>query len=193
VSARLRPFFLLAGWFMTHRTDEAPRREVIARWCTLAEQRLNYLTDMFESGRWRRYYSEVAFLENIREAKCAVETWRGLSTPHLARGVTSVEPARVTPELAQGVAAVELALSESAVPMSVRSPEPDRVSIAPEPFELAAEDEMVAEAPEFDSVETEPSEPIIDMLALEQALDVSDVVLDMSAIEARYPLLRNAL
>jgi uncharacterized repeat protein (TIGR03809 family) len=178
-------FFLFAGWFMTHRTDEAPRSEVIARWCTLAEQRLNYLTDMFESGRWRRYYSEVAFLENIREAKFAVETWRGLSTPQ--------PPRPVTPELAQGVAAVELALSQSAVPVSVRPSEPDAVSIAPEPFELAAEDETVAEAPEFDSVETQPSSPVIDMLALEQALDVSDVVLDMSAIEVRYPLLRNAL
>src|SRR5580693_520913 len=100
----------LAGSFMTHRTDEAPRREVIARWCTLAEQRLNYLTEMFESGRWRRFYTEVAFLENIKEAKFAVETWRGLSNPHLAR-TAAIEP---TPELAQGVAAVELALSESA-------------------------------------------------------------------------------
>jgi uncharacterized repeat protein (TIGR03809 family) len=170
---------------MTHRTDEAPRSEVIARWCTLAEQRLNYLTDMFESGRWRRYYSEAAFLENIREAKFAVETWRGLSTPQQAR--------RVTPELAQGVAAVELALSESAVPVSVRVSEPDPVLIAAEPFELAAEDEMVAEEEELASIEAAPSEPVIDMLALEQALDIPDTVFDMSAIEARYPLLRNAL
>src|SRR6185437_13885061 len=103
---------------MTHRTDEAPRLEVIARWCTLAEQRLNYLTEMFESGRWRRFYTEAAFLENIKEAKFAVETWRALSTPHLKQGVAAIEP---TPELAQGVAAVELALSESAVPVSVRA------------------------------------------------------------------------
>jgi uncharacterized repeat protein (TIGR03809 family) len=176
---------------MTHRTDEAPRREVIARWCTLAEQRLDYLTEMFESGRWRRYYTETAFLENIQEAKFAVETWRGLSTPHLARGVAAVEQALVTPELAQGFAAVELALSESAVPVSVRAPEPNPVSIAPEPFELAAEDEVVDEVVELDSVEE--SEPVIDMLALEQALDGSEIELDMTAIEQRYPLLRNAL
>jgi uncharacterized repeat protein (TIGR03809 family) len=185
VSARLRPFFFLAGWFMTHRTDEAPRREVIARWCTLAEQRLDYLTDMFESGRWRRYYTEVAFLENIKEAKCAVDTWRSLSNPRPARPVT--------PELVQGVAAVELALSESAVPVSVRVPEPDPVSIAPEPFEVAAEDETVDEQPELDPVEAELSEPVIDMLALEQALEIPDAAFDMTAIEQRYPLLRNAL
>jgi uncharacterized repeat protein (TIGR03809 family) len=178
---------------MTHRTDDAPRREVIARWCALAEQRLNYLTEMFESGRWRRFYTEVAFLENIKEAKFAVETWRSLSMPHLARGAAAVEPARVTPELAQGVAAVELALSESAVPVSARAAEPDPVSIAPEPFELAAEDEMAAEKAEHASVEVAPSEPVIDMLALEQALDIPDAVFDITAIEARYPLLRNAL
>jgi uncharacterized repeat protein (TIGR03809 family) len=170
---------------MTHRTDEAPRREVIARWCTLAEQRLNYLTEMFESGRWRRFYTEGAFLENIREAKFAVETWRRLSTPHQVRPVT--------PELARGVAAVELALSESAIPAPAQAAEPDPTPIAPEPFELAAEDEMVAEEAEFASVEAASSEPVIDMLALEQALDVSDVALDMSAIEQRYPLLRNVL
>ena len=98
---------------MTHRTNEAPRREVIARWCTLAEQRLDYLTEMFESGRWRRFYTEVAFLENIQEAKFAVETWRSLSNPR--------RPIPVTPELTQGVAAVELALSESAVPVPARA------------------------------------------------------------------------
>jgi len=170
---------------MTHRTDEAPRREVIARWCTLAEQRLNYLTEMFESGRWRRYYTEVAFLENIREAKSAVETWRGLSSPHPARPVT--------PKLAQGVAAVELALSESAVPVSARAAEPDPVSIAPEPFELAAEDDHAVEEAELAPVEETLSEPVIDMLALEQALDIPDAAFDITAIEQRYPLLRNAL
>jgi uncharacterized repeat protein (TIGR03809 family) len=170
---------------MTHRTDEAPRREVIARWCTLAEQRLNYLTEMFESGRWRRFYTEGAFLENIKEAKFAVETWRGLSNPR--------QPTPVTPELARGVAAVEFALAESTVPAPVQIAEPDPVPIVPEPYELAAEDEDAAEEAELASAETAPPEPVIDMLALEQALDASDVVLDMTAIEQRYPLLRNAL
>ena len=170
---------------MTHRTNEAPRREVIARWCALAEQRLNYLTEMFESGRWRRFYTEVAFLENIKEAKFAVETWRGLLNPR--------QPIPVTPELVQGFAAVELTLSESAVPVSARPTEPDPVSIAPEPFELAAEDEMAVEETEHASVEAATSASVIDMRALEQALDIPDAAFDMTAIEQRYPLLRNAL
>jgi uncharacterized repeat protein (TIGR03809 family) len=138
---------------------------------------------MFESGRWRRFYTEVAFLENIKEAKFAVETWRSLSNPR--------QPIPVTPELTQGVAAVELALSESSVPVPTRAAAPDPAPIAPEPFEF--EDEHVVEQAELAPVDAAPSEPVIDMLALEQALDIPDAAFDITAIEERYPLLRNAL
>lgn len=65
---------------MTHRQDAAASREIAARWCVLAEQRLQHLSEMFETGRWRRYHSEIAFLENIQEAKRAVQTWRAIAT-----------------------------------------------------------------------------------------------------------------
>src|SRR6266478_5776683 len=65
---------------MANRADVAKGHEIVARWCSLAEARLEHLTELFESGRWRRYHSERAFLENIREAKVAVETWRDLLT-----------------------------------------------------------------------------------------------------------------
>ncbi len=65
---------------MTIRTDVARGRDIVVRWSALAEQRLDYLTELYETGRWRRYYSEDDFLENIREAKSAVETWHGLLT-----------------------------------------------------------------------------------------------------------------
>src|SRR4051794_9956252 len=74
----LASVFLLADFFMAQRADVARGREIIERWCVLAEQRLDHLTELFESGRWRRYHSEVSFLENIQEAKKAVETWRQL-------------------------------------------------------------------------------------------------------------------
>jgi len=59
--------------------DAAQSRDVFSRWCVLAERRLQHLIELFESGRWRRYYDERSLLENIREAKAAVETWRTLS------------------------------------------------------------------------------------------------------------------
>lgn len=49
---------------------------------------------MFETGRWRRYHSEIAFLENIQEAKLAVQTWRALATGgDVAEAAASVTPA----------------------------------------------------------------------------------------------------
>ena len=47
---------------MTDRLDKAGGRDILARGCLLAEQRLQYLTELFETGRWRRYHSEAAFL-----------------------------------------------------------------------------------------------------------------------------------
>jgi uncharacterized repeat protein (TIGR03809 family) len=70
---------------MTHPLDVARGRDVVARWCDLAEQRLDYLTELFETGRWRRFHSELAFLENIQEAKSAVETWRDLAMREASR------------------------------------------------------------------------------------------------------------
>ncbi|MGH6779812.1 MAG: TIGR03809 family protein [Bradyrhizobium sp.] len=83
--------------------DAAHGRDLFARWCVLAERRLQHLAELFESGRWRRYYNERSLLENIREAKAAVETWRALSRDPTAgtegavvsrqsRGVETVGP-----------------------------------------------------------------------------------------------------
>ncbi|MCA1415321.1 TIGR03809 family protein [Bradyrhizobium sp. NBAIM20] len=83
---------------MTHRQESihavAVGRDIAARWCALAEQRLQHLSEMFETGRWRRYHSEIAFLENIQEAKRAVQTWRALATgADVAEAAASVTPA----------------------------------------------------------------------------------------------------
>jgi uncharacterized repeat protein (TIGR03809 family) len=94
---------------MTHRNDAARDADVLRRWRMLAEQRLEYLTQLFESGRWRRFYGEHAFLENIREAKVAVETWRGLST---TRAVAERPLLRVTwpaPEAASRARSIQAA------------------------------------------------------------------------------------
>ena len=65
---------------MAQRLDVARGQEILERWCALAEQRLDHLTELFETGRWRRYHTELSFLDNIQEAKRAVETWRRLAT-----------------------------------------------------------------------------------------------------------------
>ena len=76
---------------MTHQVDAARSREISARWCALAEQRLEYLTELFETGRWRRFHSERGVLENIQEAKAAVQLWRDLSSDDPSRDSSVIE------------------------------------------------------------------------------------------------------
>lgn len=52
--------------------------EIIARWRSLAERRLSYLTELYQAGRWQRYYSQAEFLTLMRECVAAVDTWRKL-------------------------------------------------------------------------------------------------------------------
>jgi hypothetical protein len=83
---------------MTLHTDVARGRIIVARWFALAERRLEYLTELFETGRWRRYHSEVSFLENLREAKAAVEIWRDLlqGAPGAPRGRLQQQQVKTT-------------------------------------------------------------------------------------------------
>ena len=90
-SLRLRPFSSLADFFMAQRMDASRGQEILYRWCALAEQRLDHLTELFETGRWRRYHSELSFLENIQEAKSAVETWRRLATREAALDNSAID------------------------------------------------------------------------------------------------------
>jgi len=65
---------------LQQRADKTPTFTYFAqsavRGRALAEQRLAYLTELFNSGRWRRFHTETDFLVNVREAKAAVDAWR---------------------------------------------------------------------------------------------------------------------
>jgi uncharacterized repeat protein (TIGR03809 family) len=110
---------------MTHRTDVARGRDVVARWCVLAEQRLEYLTELLETGRWRRFHSELDFLENLQEAKKAVQTWRDLSTREASRDNSAIDMS--------WLGRTRATLPRSEHPLSV-------ISIVPETFEPDAEE-----------------------------------------------------
>lgn len=149
---------------MTNRTDAARGREILARWCALAEARLEHLTELFESGRWRRYHSDVSFLENVQEAKQAVETWRDL----LRR---------------------EASLDNSPIDISWLGR--GRVTPLPAPIRLHS---RPVERP----VPVVPPAPPIEIVVIEEAMEEEAPapeempLLDLAAIQARYPLLRNA-
>ncbi len=163
---------------MTHRMDVADSRDVIARWCNLAEQRLEYLTELFETGRWRRFHTELAFLENIQEAKAAVETWRVLSTREALPDNSAVDMSW-------------LGHTQSALPRAERlRDQPDQIPSPPVEIvaELPPPDVLIAAEPVQVASDEAPSAPAMDTPILEEGYELT-----LDAIAQRYPLLRNAL
>lgn len=172
---------------MAHPADVARGRNIVARWCNLAEQRLEHLTELFESGRWRRYHTELEFLENIQEAKAAVETWRDLLSREASLENTAIDLAwlgrrRTTPLLLtplprdEGFRQPVVHLKPRPAPIAAAPPReiPADVLVALE-SQLAMADEAlsVSDAPALDEVPLPP--------------------LDLDTMKERYPLLRNAL
>jgi len=163
---------------MTHRLDVADSRDVIARWCNLAEQRLEYLTELFETGRWRRFHSELAFLENIQEAKAAVETWRSLSTSEASPDNSAVDMSW-------------LGHTQTALPQAERLPDQTDRLASPTveiPLEPLAPDVLMSAEPEHVVSDEAPSAPAMDTPILDDGRELT-----LDAIAQRYPLLRNAL
>jgi uncharacterized repeat protein (TIGR03809 family) len=186
---------------MTYRFDVAYTRDIVARWCALAEQRLEYLTELFETGRWRRYYSELAFLENIQEAKTAVEIWRALSTREACSDDAAVDMSRLG-RTGATLPRVDIpgAQVHRFAPQPVQNPAepPSRdVLVAAEPDRVYSDDAPSAQEPEAPAIDS-AMDPVLDP-ALDAALDPAlDPVLDrltrdIAAITERYPLLRNVM
>jgi uncharacterized repeat protein (TIGR03809 family) len=168
---------------MTHRADVARGRDIVARWCVLAEQRLEYLTELFETGRWRRFHSERDFLENIQEAKTAVETWRGLLIREASRDNSAVDISWL------GRTSATLPRGEMLRDQVHRFAQPAEIPAVPPVSDVS----ILAETDHVCSDEA-PSAPDSATPALDPGLDdASELTLDIAAIEQRYPLLRNAL
>ena len=154
---------------MTHQLDGAGGRDVVARWCALAERRLEYLAELFETGRWRRFHNELAFLENIREAKAAVEAWRDLSSREASRDNRAIDMSW-------------LGRSRAALPRGEIWRDP------PQPAEISVEESIENSiVPEGDSPGAEEA---LSVQAMDD--DTTGLIQDLAAvIVQRYPLLRN--
>ena len=174
---------------MAQRADVTCAQEILDRWCALAEQRLEHLTELFETGRWRRYHSELSFLENIQEAKKAVETWRSLATR----------------EASLDNSAVDLSWLNSPKPVPPRRNPLSGYYVPPPPrrAELRLVPEIAA-APIVPQMSAEISESVVQAAVPEQTVSQDATpapaiddnwrqALDLNAMQERYPLLRNAL
>jgi uncharacterized repeat protein (TIGR03809 family) len=155
-------------------------REVAARWCALAEQRLEHLSEMFETGRWRRYHSELAFLENIQEAKRAVQTWRAIATG----GDVAAAAASVTSAFGWSPATMPRVFPRDTV-------QPKAVHIAPEtamPVRLDPKPGVLAEITEAPLAPLAPSAPLAAPAALATFTAPASVP-PLKAPAARAPLM----
>ena len=155
---------------------------------------------MFETGRWRRYHSEIAFLENIQEAKRAVQTWRAIATGE---------------DVAAAAASVTTAFGWSPATLSRPAPrekpqtlQPKAVHIAPEtavPVALDPTPNVLAEVTEAPIAPVAPIAPLASIASFLQTFSppaaeivaaperVVEFTFSLDGIEAKYPLLRNTL
>ena len=52
--------------------------EITRRWRDLAEKRRAHLVELYDSGRWKHYYTEDQLIARMREAINLIETWERL-------------------------------------------------------------------------------------------------------------------
>ncbi len=177
---------------MAHPADVARGRNIVARWCNLAEQRLEHLTELFETGRWRRYHTELEFLENIQEAKAAVETWRDLLSREASLENTAIDLAwlgrrRTTPLLLTPLPRDE-GFRQPVVQLHPAPLAAARPPMATAPRREISADVLVALESQLAVMDGAPSVPDA------PALDETPLPpLSFDAMKERYPLLRNAM
>jgi hypothetical protein len=91
------------GISMTQWLSTPALEEVARKWRALVERRRAHFVELYQSGRWKRYYSEEQFLDHLREAIRASERWAEIAPSPARAG--SVEEARSGADLRRRTAA----------------------------------------------------------------------------------------
>jgi hypothetical protein len=154
---------------MAQRTDVDRGRAIIERWCALAEQRLDYLTELLETGRWCRFHTEADFVENFREAKTAVQTWRMLASREATPGNRPIDLSW---------------LGREATPLAQRDCVRNPRAVSAPPVAIVAASPPVQPSPVVAGDAAAP--PLVVQPGWERGLD-------LAVMQERYPLLRNTL
>jgi uncharacterized repeat protein (TIGR03809 family) len=161
---------------MTTSFDAERYQRTLERWRVLAERRLEHMTVLYESGRWRRYFSEEQFIGVIRETRTAVDAWRRIVPEHETvaqlfamadeRPVCVAEPrpaafaiADERPPVVAEAQPPAFAIAEK-LPLVVAEPRPAALAVADEWPRVVAEPRPVfAIAAERPPVVAEPRPP----------------------------------
>jgi uncharacterized repeat protein (TIGR03809 family) len=91
---------------MSARPQPSPYDSVSRKWLALAERRKAHFIDLYDSGRWKHYYTEARMVAEMRAAILACDDW--------AQIVSALPPvAEPTPEPATREASRASALLQS--------------------------------------------------------------------------------
>lgn len=76
---------------MAERLPSVFAGDLTSKWRALAERRKAHLVDLYDSGRWRLYFSEQELVVRLREANQVLEQWS--NTEQSAARRTATVPA----------------------------------------------------------------------------------------------------
>lgn len=60
---------------MSARRQPGPYDSIARKWLDLAERRKAHFIDLYDSGRWKHYYSEAQMVDEMRAAIAAHDDW----------------------------------------------------------------------------------------------------------------------
>jgi uncharacterized repeat protein (TIGR03809 family) len=89
----------MSAWPYTYALDG-----VAQKWRALAERRRAHFVELYDSGRWKRYYSEEQFLHRMREAIRLTEQWADVA-PRAADEVFAAQARAAADDMARRTAA----------------------------------------------------------------------------------------
>ena len=64
--------------------------EITRKGRDLAERRRAHLVELYDTGRWKRYYTQEQLIGRMRDAIALVETWDRLTGPISTRRTAAV-------------------------------------------------------------------------------------------------------
>lgn len=64
---------------MSENIPQQMPEDLTRKWLALAERRRAHLAELYDSGRWKHYYSEGELIARMRDTVRLAETWAGLA------------------------------------------------------------------------------------------------------------------
>ncbi|MGE3148938.1 MAG: TIGR03809 family protein [Pseudorhodoplanes sp.] len=65
------------------------------KWRDLAERRRDHIIELYQTGRWKHYYTEQELIACLREAIAALEVWDALAESGRRRMIDQEVPPEV--------------------------------------------------------------------------------------------------